>query len=123
MVLASGMARLPFGFATRIKPLRALNKERVNRAFTMLRQGDGMSISPASGAPSQTQLAVLEQIRAMRAAKAPASVQAPAPVPSAAPVQMKPAAAQPAQALATATATPSAMPANRPRGSILNIVA
>jgi hypothetical protein len=101
------------------------NKERVNRAFTMLRQGEGMAIAPASGAISQTQLAVLEQIRALRAAKAPASVQATAPVQSAAPVQAKPAAAQlaPAQPLALAASAGSPMPVNRPRGSILNIVA
>ena len=91
--------------------------------FTMLRQGDGMAMSPVSGTPSPAQLAVMEQIRALRAAKAPASVQATAPVQSAAPVQMRPAAARPAptQPLMPASATASSMPANRPRGSILNI--
>jgi hypothetical protein len=79
-----------------------------------------MAISPASGALSPTQLAVLEQIRTLRAAKPAALVQATAPVRSAMPVQAKPAAAQP---LSTAAATASAMAANRPRGSILNILA
>jgi hypothetical protein len=74
-----------------------------------------MALSPASGALSQTQLAVLEQIRALRAAKATAPVQAMAPVP--APAEVKSAAA-PGQPLATET---SAVSANRPRGSILNI--
>ena len=82
-----------------------------------------MAISPASGALSQTQLQVLEQIRALRAAKTAAPVQATAPVQSATPVQAKPAIAQPVppQPLATATTAANAMPANRPRGSILNI--
>jgi len=82
-----------------------------------------MAISPASGALSQTQLAVLEQIRALRAAKPAAPVQATAPLQSAASVHAKPAAAQPVQAhpLATATAAASPMPTSRPRGSILNI--
>jgi hypothetical protein len=74
-----------------------------------------MAMSPVSGALSPTQLAVLEQIRALRAAKPP--VQAAAPVRPAAPVQAKPAAGQ---SLATAAANP---PANRPRGSILNVIA
>ena len=76
-----------------------------------------MAISPASGALSQTQLAVLEQIRALRTAKATAPVQATAPIQSAAQIEAKPAAAKP---LATA-ATASPMPSNRPRGSIINI--
>ena len=80
-----------------------------------------MAVSPASGALSQTQLAVLEQIRALRAAK---PIQAAAPVPAAAParqaalLELRP---LPAQPLATASA--DMPPANRPRGSILNIVA
>jgi hypothetical protein len=73
-----------------------------------------MATSPISGALSPTQLAALEQIRALRAPKpvetAPV-LQAPA-----APVAAKRAAAQP---LATAAAPPG----NRPRGSILNILA
>ncbi len=81
-----------------------------------------MAISPTSGL-SQTQLAVLEQIRALRAAKPAAPVQATASIQSAAPVQAKPVAAQPApaQPLATAATVAAPMPANRPRGSILNI--
>ena len=92
--------------------------------FTMLRQGDGMTISPASGALSQTQLQVLEQIRAMRAAKPAAPVLASAPAQSRASVQAKPATAPPtpARPLATAAAAASPRPAaNRPRGSILNV--
>ncbi len=82
-----------------------------------------MAISPASGALSPTQLAVMEQIRALRAAKPAAPVQATALVQSAAPVQTKPVAARPApaQMLATVSAVSGPMPANRPRGSILNI--
>jgi len=82
-----------------------------------------MAISPTSGALSQTQLAVLEQIRAMRAAKPAAPVQATAPVQSAARVEETPIAVRPAptQPLATAAGAASPMPANRPRGSILNI--
>jgi hypothetical protein len=104
--------------------LRTGNKERVNLRFTMFGQGDGMAMSPVSGTPSPAQLAVMEQIRALRAAKPAASAQATAPVQSASPlVQAKPIAAQqaPAQPLATATAATGPMPANRPRGSILNI--
>jgi hypothetical protein len=91
----------------------------------MLRQGDGMALSPVSGTPSPAQLAVMEQIRALRAAKTATPVQATAPVQSARPVQAKPVAAQPtpAQPLATASAASGATPANRPRGSILNILA
>jgi len=89
----------------------------------MFGQGDGMAMSPVSGTPSAAQLAVMEQIRALRAAKPPASVQATAPAQSAAPVQAKPAAIQsvPAQAFTTAASGP--MPSNRPRGSLLNILA
>ena len=93
----------------------------VNAVFTMLRQGWVMAISPASGALSQTQLAVLEQIRALRAAKPvqlAAPVQASAPVRAAAPSQAKPLAAQP-----VVTAAADVPPANSRRGSILNIVA
>jgi hypothetical protein len=80
----------------------------------MLRHPGGMATSPISGALSPTRLAALEQIRALRAAKPVQPVpflQAPA-----APVDAKPAAAQP-----LATAAPP--PGNRPRGSILNILA
>ena len=81
-----------------------------------------MAISPVSGALSQTQLQVLEQIRAMRAAKPAVPTPATAPIRSAAPVEPMPLATQPApQPLATAAATASPLPANRPRGSILNI--
>jgi len=84
-----------------------------------------MALSPASGALSQTQLHVLEQIRAMRAAKPAAPVQANAPAQTAASVQANPAPIRPkpatAQPLATTAATASHMPVNRPRGSILNI--
>jgi hypothetical protein len=76
-----------------------------------------MALSPAFGALSQTQLQVLEQIRAMRAAKPAAPVPATASVRAAASVQVKPAAAQPLASDAAA----ASMPANRPRGSILNI--
>ena len=56
------------------------------------------------------------------AAKPAAPAQATAPVQSAAAVaQAKPVAAQPAPAQSLATATAAPMPANRPRGSILNI--
>ena len=78
-----------------------------------------MAVSPVSGALSQTQLAVLEQIRALRAAKPAAAVQATtAPVRVATPIKAKPIAAQ-----LLATAAPAAGPisANRLRGSILNI--
>ncbi|HEY1504647.1 MAG TPA: hypothetical protein VGF92_10130 [Stellaceae bacterium] len=84
-----------------------------------------MAISPVSGSPSPVQLAVMEQIRALRAAKNVAPVQGAAPVQSTAPVQARPAAAQSspaAQALSMATGS-GAPPANRPRGSILNIIA
>jgi hypothetical protein len=74
-----------------------------------------MATSPVSGTLSPTQLAVLEQIRALRAVKPP--IQAAAPVQAAAPAAPKPAAAQPL----AATAANSAV--NRPRGSILNIIA
>ena len=79
-----------------------------------------MAISSASGALSQTQLAVLEQIRALRTAKSAVPVQATVPARSPAPVPTKPAATQPAptQPLAAVAAT---APADRPRGSILNI--
>jgi hypothetical protein len=82
-------------------------------------------MSPVSGTPSPAQLAVMEQIRALRAAKAPASVQATAPVQSTAPVRAKPSAVSsaPAQTLTTASAVSGSMPSNRPRGSILNILA
>jgi len=103
--------------------LRVRNKERVNHAFTMLRQGDGMAMSPVSGTPSAAQLAVMEQIRALRAAKAPASVQSVAPIQSAAPVQAKPAVIQSAPAQTFTTAASGPMPSNRPRGSLLNILA
>jgi hypothetical protein len=80
-----------------------------------------MAISPASGALSQTQLALLEQIRALRAAKSVAPAQATTPIPSPLRIEAEPVVAQsaPAQPLATAAAGP--MPANRPRGSIINI--
>ena len=122
IVLSSGIGEGSLiRFAGRIKPLLARQQGEVNGVFTMLRQGEGMAMSPVSGTPSPAQLAVMEQIRALRAAKAPVSVQATAPVQSAAPVQMRPAAAQPAPAppLATATATANSMLATRPRGSIL----
>jgi hypothetical protein len=92
----------------------------VNPRFTMLRQGEGMAMSSVSGTPSPAQLAVMEQIRALRAAKTAAPVQSASPVPSAAPVQAKPSAvsAAPAQSLTTASGP---IPTNRPRGSILNI--
>ena len=83
-----------------------------------------MATSPISGALSPTQLAVIEQIRALRAAKpvAPsAPVQTAAPAQAAAPVVAKPAAAAPLDRTATITAA-DPPPANRPRGSILNIV-
>jgi hypothetical protein len=82
-----------------------------------------MAISPVSGALSQTQLAALEQIRALRAAKSAAPTQATTSVQSAAPVQTKPVAVQlaPAQSLATVAATAGPMPTNRPRGSILDV--
>jgi hypothetical protein len=84
-----------------------------------------MAMSPVSGTPSPAKLAVMEQIRALRAAKTATPVQGATPVQSTAPVQMKPAAAQPvpAQPLTTAAATAGPMAANRPRGSILNITA
>jgi len=75
-----------------------------------------MAISPASGALSQTQLAELEQIRALRTAKATASAQATESI-GTKPVASRPAPAQPP---ATANAANSA-PTNRARGSILNI--
>ena len=82
-----------------------------------------MAASPVSGTLSQTQLAVLEQIRALRASRpvqAAAPIQATAPAHAAVPISAKPPAAQ---ALGPAVATTaSAVPANRPRGSILNIV-
>ena len=83
-----------------------------------------MAISPASGALSQTQLAVLEQIRALRAAKPATPVQATTPmVKSAAPLEAKPVAARavPAQPLAMTAAAASPIPGYRPRGSIVNI--
>jgi hypothetical protein len=86
----------------------------VNPAFTMFRQVWDMAIAPASGM-SPTQLAALEQIRALRAVKPPATVSAPV----APPVQ-----ARPTTQIATGTnfATMSAPPqGNRPRGSLLNI--
>lgn len=73
-----------------------------------------MAMSPVSGALSPTQQAVIEQIRALRAAKPPAAVAAPAPAAPAA--QPKPVAVA---ALDRATSDPAP---NRPRGSIINIV-
>jgi hypothetical protein len=89
----------------------------------MLRQGDGMALSPVSGTPSPAQLAVMEQIRALRAAKSAAPVQATTPVQSTVPVQAKPAAVSsaPTQPFPKASASADPMPAGRPRGSILNI--
>ena len=80
-------------------------------------------MSPVSGTPSPAQLAVMEQIRALRAAKTATPVQSASPVPSAAPVRAKPSAvfAAPAQSLTTASAASGPIPTNRPRGSILNI--
>ncbi len=78
-----------------------------------------MAIAPTSGGISPTQQAALAQIRALRAVKPPAAVTAPAAPVSAAPAQARQA-DDPTTALTLNTATP---PANRPRGSILNIVA
>jgi hypothetical protein len=78
-------------------------------------------MSSISGTPSPAQLAVMEQIRALRAAKTATPVQATTHVQATTPVQAKPAAARPAMTQPPATA--SSMPANRPRGSILNIIA
>jgi hypothetical protein len=88
----------------------------------MLCQGDGMALAPVSGTPSPAQLAVMEQIRALRAAKSASPVQATAPVQSVAPVQAKPAAVRPTATQSLTTASGS-MPTNRPRGSIFNILA
>ncbi|HEX4192473.1 MAG TPA: hypothetical protein VHY80_05220 [Stellaceae bacterium] len=84
-----------------------------------------MALSPVSGTPSPAQLAVMEQIRALRAAKTATPVQATTPIQSAAPVPAKPAAiaSAPAPSLTTASASANPMAANRPRGSILNILA
>ncbi|HWE76370.1 MAG TPA: hypothetical protein VG328_24625 [Stellaceae bacterium] len=84
-----------------------------------------MALSPVSGTPSAAQLAVMEQIRSLRAAKTAAPVQATATVQSAAPGQAKsaPVRSPVAQALTTTTAASGPMAANRPRGSILNILA
>jgi len=79
-----------------------------------------MAASPVSGL-SPTQLAVLEQIRALRAAKAP--VAAAAPVQPAAPVQAKPAVSPSVDNTRAALSAANPPPANRPRGSILNITA
>lgn len=84
----------------------------VNPAFTMFRQVWGMAIAPASGM-SPTQLAALEQIRALRAVKPPVAA-----APVAAPVQARPAAQVTTSTNFAHTAPP---PGNRPRGSLLNI--
>jgi hypothetical protein len=85
-------------------------------------------MSPASGALSPTQLAVLEQIRMLRAAKPPVAVTT--PVQAAPPLAAKPAvtaldrpaANYSAGNLSTGTlAATNPTQANRPRGSILNI--
>lgn len=81
----------------------------------MFGQVGGMAMSPVSGALSPTQQAVIEQIRALRAAKPAAAV--------AAPVQAAPAAPPKPVALAALDRAAAADPApNRPRGSIVNIV-
>jgi hypothetical protein len=77
-----------------------------------------MAVSSVSGAVSPTQLAVLEQIRALRAARPSAA--AAAPVQPSPPVQAKAAVAAVDHTANLAAADPQA---NRPRGSILNIVA
>ncbi|HVA14993.1 MAG TPA: hypothetical protein VNF99_17235 [Stellaceae bacterium] len=70
-----------------------------------------MAMSPVSGALSPTQLAVLAQIRALRAVKPPMQAVAPAqPAP--------PAAAKPVPASVAASDRPQP---NLARGSILNI--
>ena len=75
-----------------------------------------MAMVSASGGISPTQQAALEQIRALRAARPPAAVTAPA-APVAAPVQARPA----SNPIAMLTQNTGAPPANRPRGSIINI--
>lgn len=90
----------------------------VNAAFTMFWQFRRMAMSPVSGVLSPTQLAVLEQIRALRAAKPP--VAAAAPVQAPAPVQAKALAPAVDRTANLAAANPQA---SRPRGSLLNIVA
>jgi hypothetical protein len=123
MVLSSDIGEGSlFGFAARIIRVCARNKDRVNDAFTMLRQGDGMALSPVSSTPSAAQLAVMEQIRALRAAKTATPVQATTRAQATAPVQAKPSTVSaPAQSLSAASAAAGPMAANRPRGSILNI--
>jgi hypothetical protein len=75
-----------------------------------------MAISPASGGMSAAQQAALEQIRALRAVKPPTAIAAPT-APAAAPIRARQP-STPATALTQNSATP---PANRPRGSIINI--
>ena len=89
----------------------------VNTAFTIFGQAERMAASPVSG-PSPTQLAALEQIRALRAAK-PVAVAAPA----AAPAPAKPAASLTIDNTKATLSAANPPPANRPRGSILNITA
>jgi hypothetical protein len=117
MTLESGMAAgSPFGFGARIKPRGAGNKNVVNLAFTMFGQLGDMAMSPVSGALSPTQQAVIEQIRALRAAKPPVAV-------AAAPAQAAPAAPPKPVAVAALDRAAASDPApNRPRGSIINIV-
>jgi hypothetical protein len=75
-----------------------------------------MAIAPASGGISSAQQAALAQIRALRAVRPPTAVTAPA-APVAAPVQARSA----GNPIATLTQNAGTPPANRPRGSIINI--
>ncbi|HLI20768.1 MAG TPA: hypothetical protein VKV32_06610 [Stellaceae bacterium] len=78
-----------------------------------------MAMSPVAGL-SQNQLAVIEQIRALRAAKPPGAAAAPAQPAGPAPAK---AAARPSIDRTATLSAADPQPANRPRGSILNITA
>ena len=115
--------RLPFGFAGRISRLRARNKERVNHVLPCYGRVTAWPCRPFQVRLLPPNSRSWSRFCALRAAKAPASVQATAPIQSAAPVQAKPAVIQSAPAQTFTTAASGPMPSNRPRGSLLNILA